>query len=97
MTEHDQQLTLLRNKIDSIDYQIHDLLNLRAKHALEVGRTKIAIDGENAVFFRPEREELVLERIAEYNKGPLNAEAVAEVFQTIMKACRDLQTETFKQ
>ena len=86
----------LRKKIDAIDYQIHDLLNERAKIALEVGKTKKNSDGEQAEFFQPEREQQILKAVSEYNKGPLSNEAVTQVFRVILQACRQLQINTYQ-
>lgn len=89
-------LTNLRKEIDKIDYQIHDLLNKRAKIALKVGKKKMEEDGKGAIFFRPEREKQILEAISEYNKGPLNNEAVTHVFRVIMEECCQLQINTYQ-
>ena len=36
MTNEDKALQEVRSKIDEIDYQIHDLLNMRAQQAQEI-------------------------------------------------------------
>ncbi len=82
-------------KIDEIDYQIHDLLNLRASYALKIAKVKVAEEGELTKFYRPEREAEILERITAHNKGPLSAKAIAIIFKTIMKKCRDLQIDSY--
>ncbi|MCB1828147.1 MAG: chorismate mutase [Coxiellaceae bacterium] len=89
-------LSNLRKEIDKIDYQIHDLLNQRAKIALEVGKKKIEEDGENVEFFRPEREKAILEAVSEYNQGPLSNEAVAHIFRVILQECCELQINTYQ-
>ena len=47
-------LSELREKIDQLDQQILELINLRAACAMEVAKTKIAL-GEQGTFYRPDR------------------------------------------
>ncbi|HJW54270.1 MAG TPA: prephenate dehydratase [Burkholderiaceae bacterium] len=84
----DHKLKPLREQIDSIDAQILDLLNRRARVAQEVGHVKAE---SNAPVFRPEREAQVLRSVAERNPGPLNALDVQTIFRDIMSACRALE------
>ncbi len=84
----DDKLKPLREKIDSIDAQILDLLNQRACVAQEVGHVKAET---NAPVFRPEREAQVLRRVAERNPGPLDSRDVQTIFREIMSSCRALE------
>lgn len=85
-----------RKKIDAIDYQIHDLLNERAKLALEVGATKYQEDGPLANFYRPEREAQILAQISEHNhNGVLSDHALHRIFRDIMRESRHLQQQTY--
>ncbi len=43
------------------------------------------------VYYRPEREAQVLNRIIDRNQGPLAGETVAHVFREIMSACLALE------
>ena len=86
----EQQLAEIRDRIDSIDEQIQDLLNARAKAAQEVAQIKLSSDPD-AVFYRPEREAQVLRMVKQRNKGPLDAESVALLFREIMSACLALE------
>ncbi|MFA5984173.1 MAG: prephenate dehydratase [Methylococcaceae bacterium] len=83
-------LSELREKIDSMDAQILQLLNLRAQCAIEVAKTKTA-QGEHGVFYRPDREAQVLRRIREINAGPLADDTVVFFFREIMSACLALE------
>ena len=83
-------LPKLRETIDSIDKQILELLNQRANCAMEVAKTKIA-QGEEATFYRPDREALVLRRIRELNPGPLSGDTAVRFFREIMSACLALE------
>ena len=85
-----EQLGKIRDRIDAIDEQVHQLLNQRAEAAMEVARIKLAAD-PNAVFYRPEREAQVLRMVQERNKGPLDDEEVARLFREIMSACLALE------
>ena len=89
MTEA-EKLNAIRERIDSIDEQIQDLINERAAAAAEVAHIKQQGGGE-AVYYRPEREAQVLRMVKERNKGPLDAEEMARLFREIMSACLALE------
>ena len=76
----------LRQRIDSVDKQIQDLIAERAGYARQVGVAKgplkQAID-----YYRPEREAQVLRAAADRNAGPLSNEELLRVFREIMSAC----------
>jgi chorismate mutase / prephenate dehydratase len=80
-------LQSLRERIDSIDEQIHALLNDRARVAQEVGASKTAQGLHTADFYRPEREAQVLRKAMERNRGPLRDEEIVRLFREIMSAC----------
>lgn len=92
---HDNQRTSLdlsqiRSDIDSVDIQIHELLNKRARLAETVAHAKFAQE-ETPLFYRPEREAQVLRRVMERNEGPLSDTTVARLFREIMSACLALE------
>lgn len=78
----------MRAEIDRIDAELLVLLNRRAEAALEIGRRKRA---QGEAIHVPERERAVLERLVAANRGPLGAEAVAVVFETIIAEIRALE------
>ena len=80
------KLEAVRERIDSVDEQIHRLINERAKLAQLVGISK-SRDGHTVDFYRPEREAQVLRRARERNRGPLRDEEVIRLFREIMSAC----------
>jgi len=86
--EIDKQLKPLREKIDSVDAEILNLLNTRAELAQQVGHLKA---NTNAPVFRPEREAQVLRGVADRNKGPLPNLDIQLIFREIMSACRALE------
>lgn len=93
MSQDLKSLSQLRDDIDSIDEQLHTLLNHRAacaQHVAEVKQTETS-DGEAILFYRPERETAVLRKVMQRNTGPLSNEEVARLFREIMSACLALE------
>lgn len=77
----------LRKRIDTVDSQLHELINQRAELARQVGISKHA-QGRIVDFYRPEREAEVLRLALERNKhGTLRDEEVLRLFREIMSAC----------
>ena len=73
MTESKTSLADVRERIDSIDRQIQELISERANWAQEVARVKG--EGLSAIdYYRPEREAHVLRMVVDRNKGPLPRE-----------------------
>ncbi len=87
------QLKALRNRIDTIDEKLLELISERARCAQTVAevKQKSLAEGEKPVFYRPEREAWVLKHIMELNRGPLDNEEVARLFREIMSACLALE------
>ena len=98
-------LSDLRQAIDSIDSQIHELLNRRARCAQQVAEVKLRefeeaqkfesgegnSSAQQLLFYRPEREAQVLARVKAANQGPLADDTVAYIFREIMSACLALE------
>lgn len=84
----DKELKKLRDRIDSIDAQLLELLNDRANQAIEVGRIKKEAGRE---FYVPSREKEVLERILASNKGPFPNDALKLIYREIMSASLSLE------
>lgn len=84
--QEQKALENIRQQIDDIDQQVQHLLNQRTALAQEVARIKIE-NGENADFYRPDREAMVLRSVMERNEGPLSAQEMARLFREIMSAC----------
>lgn len=78
----------LRSRIDDLDEKILDLLNQRAKVAIEIGQLKKASQSELRV---PGRELEVFDRVLRLNKGPFPNEALRVVFREIMSASLSLE------
>lgn len=97
MAEDNRDLDQVRADIDAIDREIQALINRRAGCAQRVADIKLAEaqargeSGEDVVYYRPEREAQVLERIMGRNEGPLEGATVAHIFREIMSACLALE------
>lgn len=86
-----QTLTEIRQQIDEIDEKIQTLVMKRAELAIQVAEAKRR-EEEKPVFFRPEREAEVLQRVIQRNaKGRLPNEVLTRLFKEIMSACLALQ------
>jgi len=85
-----ESLDNLRNEIDSLDQQIQELLNQRASIAQRVAKSKLA-DDPDAIFYRPEREAQVLQRVKDRNQGPVPDDDMARLFREIMSVCLGLE------
>ena len=88
--ELQHKLSVVRTEIDSIDGQLLDLLNRRARCAQQVGEIK-AQHGEEGFIYRPEREAQVLRRIQQTNPGPLSGDSVTWFFREVMSTCLALE------
>jgi chorismate mutase len=84
----------LRDEIDRLDGELVKLLNLRAAQALEIGRIKRTLRME---IYQPSREEAVLRHVRGINPGPLDADAVARLFERIIDEARRLERVTAAQ
>ncbi len=82
-------LTHLREKIDSLDSKIVDLLNERTSLAVEIGRAKQAT-GQG--IYAPERESQIYQMLEERaRKGLLPKEALKAIYREIMSASLALE------
>ena len=83
-----KQLDELRRRIDEIDQQLVELLNARARCALEIGQEK---KGAGMEVYQPTRETEVLEHVQSINPGPLDDGAVNRLFERIIDEARRLE------
>jgi chorismate mutase / prephenate dehydratase len=77
-----------RRRIDEIDLKILELLNRRAQVVEQIAhckrRSRMSVTDES-------RERTVLKRVGTNNPGPLDSEAVARIFRTILQESRRFQ------
>jgi chorismate mutase/prephenate dehydratase len=86
MKKPSQQLSRLRQRIDSLDEQLVKLVNERARIALQVGAAK-----KDVVKFSPSREAEVIAHVKAVNAGPL-ADAVLEaIMRDVISGCLGLE------
>ena len=77
-----------RARISALDRQLLDLLNERARAAIEIGRAKAAL---GLPYYIPEREKEILDRLQQENPGPFPNEAVRAVWREIFSASLALE------
>lgn len=85
-----EDLGALRRRIDAIDDEIVRLLDQRAQVVREVGALK---GSQGASIFRPEREDMILERTAGLS-AQFSPKAMKAVFREILSSCRALEKKT---
>ncbi len=83
-------LAVVRQKIDTLDATMLEMLNQRAQCAREVGEIKARF-GDDGFIYRPEREAQVLRRLQALNQGPLADETITRLFREVMSACLALE------
>jgi chorismate mutase / prephenate dehydratase len=80
----------IRKSIDRIDRQMVQLLNRRAKLAVDISHQKRRV---NAPIFAPDRESLLLRRLDDLSRnGLLPASALRAIFREIISASLSLET-----
>lgn len=77
-----------RDQIDAIDLEILKLVNKRAQLATEIGHLK-----QDGVIYKPEREAQLLRRLTEASDGPLESEAISNIFRSVVSNCRALEKQ----
>ncbi|MCE9590578.1 MAG: prephenate dehydratase [Planctomycetes bacterium] len=77
----DAELTPLRARIDQIDQQLVELLNERARVVVDIGKVKR--DGQSPIY-APDREQQVLQKVRDRNKGPLPDSCLIAMWRELM-------------
>jgi chorismate mutase/prephenate dehydratase len=77
----DPDLEALRLRIDSLDAQLVEQLNARARVVVEIGKLK---QQNNEPVYAPDREKAVLEKVRALNKGPLPDRCLEAVYRELM-------------
>ena len=83
-----RRVDALRDEIDRLDEQLVFLLNARARCALVIGQLKQILKMD---IYQPSREAAVLKHVRGVNPGPLDADAVARLFERIIDEARRLE------
>ena len=79
-----------RSKIDALDRRLVELLQERAKCAIEVGKIK---NVRNMEVFDPERERQIIHMVLQENKGPLDDDALRRIFERVIDECRRIENK----
>ena len=83
-----------RGEIDSLDAELLQLLNQRARIACEIAAIKVA---SGLPAYDPQRETQVLSKIAARNQEPLDSQSVLAIFGSIIRGTRRLGTERMEE
>lgn len=75
----------MRREIDLIDREILRLLNLRVQTAIRAGKLKAAA---GRPVYDAQREDEIVNRLLQENKGPLNNAALERIFRRIITESR---------
>lgn len=78
-----------RQRIDTVDLKILELLNERARYTLEIGKIKQRL---NLPVYMPERENHIYARLERANHGPLADAAVRRLFERIIAESRQVES-----
>lgn len=81
-------IEIQRAEIDAIDGELLNLINRRARVAVEVGMLKRSA---GSPFLDSGRERGVLARACRNNTGPLDEDAVARIFRRIIRESRRVE------
>jgi chorismate mutase len=77
-----------RKQIDDLDRKLVELLNQRARAAIEIGRLKRNTD---LPIYEPDREREVIANAEKSNAGPLDARDLSKIYERIMDVMRSIQ------
>ena len=83
-----------RSEINAVDDELLRLLNVRAHLAVQVGQSKKL---EGIALCDPAREREVIERLTRSNHGPLDEQAIAELFGCIIRESRRVEAQAMEQ
>ena len=78
---NDDNLEDLRDKIDAVDQKLVELINQRAEYVVEVGNRK---RGSGTPIYAPHREKAVLDKIQNYNQGPILDRTLEGIYRELM-------------
>jgi chorismate mutase len=88
--ELNSRIKSLRDLLDEVDKEIVQSLNERARLIQELATVK----GEaGAQLYDPQREEEILQQIAEENPGPIYDSTMREIIEVIMHHIRDIDVQ----
>lgn len=83
-----ETLTELRTQIEEIDEKLVALMKRRIQVVHQIGKVKAE---KNLPVRDAKREEKVIEHILSIPHAPMKSSALKDLFQTIMRICREAQ------
>ncbi|PYE88353.1 chorismate mutase [Bacillus sp. 196mf] len=84
------QLKELRKRLDDIDQQILNYLNIRGKIVEEIGKEKMRF---NLDINDQTRENFIIKNITAKNKGPYTPKMIEKLYKEIFKISKELQNK----
>lgn len=82
------QMKDLRDQIDTLNLQILELLNQRARIASEIGKVQSQL---GTSFYDPQREAQMLQDLEAANQGPFSNETIKALFREVFRASMALE------
>ena len=82
-----ERIAALRTEIDAVDCEIVRLLNRRAELSLEIRPLKPKVQ---LGLYDPKREEEIFTHLASCNEGPLFADNLREIYESILHVMKEL-------
>jgi len=82
----------LRQQIDAVDDQMHDLLMQRVNLVEQIGRLKTEVSQSPVFAMRPKREIEIMHRLWNRHKGSLEKIELIRIWREIISACVNLQS-----
>jgi chorismate mutase-like protein len=83
-------LDACREKIDSVDLRLLNLLNERTSIVQEIGRIK---NSSQLPVYEPRREDQVFSNVTSHNNGPLPNDALRRIYERIIDEMRKVQKD----
>jgi chorismate mutase len=88
--DFEEKLKKGRSNIDKIDKALVELLNKRAVIVLKIKRLK---EKNNMSLYDAKREEVLMDNIIKYNKGPLYNDNIVQIFEAILRNVQILEKD----
>ena len=85
-----ERIRELRERVDEVDRELIRALNERARIVQEIMTLKAE---SGAPVYDPRREEEILQRVVEQNKGPIYDSSMRDIFELILHRIRDLEIQ----
>ena len=83
-----EKIAEIRETIDEIDCQLVRLLNKRAKNTLAIRKLKPQAQWG---LYDPKREEEIFAHVAQCNEGPLFADDLRDIFDTVLRVSKEMR------